>query len=179
MGRSRAAARAAGSSMERLAAGTHKQRAEVAPIVYIEVAGYPTPQGSKRAFVQHGRAMMTESSGDRLRSWRQDVKAAAIAVRPSTPLDAPLAVLIDFRFPRPKSHFRTGANAHLLRDAAPAYPANRATGDIEKLVRSTHDAITAAGVWTDDSLVALLSASKRYVADELAGASIQIEVAGQ
>lgn len=147
----------------------------------LEVTGHPRPQGSKRAFVnpQTGRAIMTESSGKGLTTWRQDVKATALnatAGHPSwTAYDGPVAVTATYRFPRPKAHFRTGANAHLLRDQAPTYATSRAVGDIEKIARSTHDALTAAGVWTDDSLVADLRITKVYVAHgQLPGATITI-----
>lgn len=144
--------------------------------IHIEIIGHPTPQGSKRAWVQNGRAMLAEQTGDRLRAWRQDVKAAAIDVRPPEPVDQPVQVAIEFRFPRPKAHFRTGANAHLLRDNAPIVPASRATGDIEKLIRSTHDALTAAGIWTDDCLVASITADKCYAdTTREVGATVWIE----
>lgn len=132
--------------------------------IRFSVFGHPRPQGSKKAWVNQktGRAQMRESSGEHLTTWREDVKHAAldyIASREGTGdpfaiLGGPVRVVITFRFARPKSHFRTGRNAHLLRDQAPAFPITRANGDIEKLVRSTHDALTAAGIWVDDSQVA-------------------------
>lgn len=151
----------------------------------IEVHGFPTPQGSKKAWVnQHtGRAQMREQTSGRLNNWRQDVKAAAfqaIADREGTGnpfaiIGEPVAVETVFRFPRPKAHYRTGRNAHLLRDDAPTYPANRTVGDIEKLLRSTHDALTTAGVWIDDALVADVHAVKVYVDDHAqVGATIAI-----
>lgn len=150
-------------------------------MITLNITGHPRPQGSKRAFVnpQTGRAIMTESSGKGLSTWRQDVKAEALNtiadLAPWTPYDGPVAVTAIYRFPRPKAHFRTGANAHLLRDQAPTFATSRAVGDIEKIARSTHDALTAAGVWTDDSLVAVLTIQKVYVCNrELPGATITI-----
>ncbi len=58
-----------------------------------------------------------------------------------------------FTFARPKSHYRSGKNAHLLRDDAPSAPANHSGPDLSKLARSTEDALTDAGVWVDDGLV--------------------------
>lgn len=150
------------------------------------VVGRPTPQGSKNAFVNKytGRAQMKEQTGANLTTWRQDVKAAAlnaIAVRAAgdpmgwQPYDGPVHVELQFRIARPKAHYRTGRNAHLLRDNAPYYVVSRGTGDLEKLVRSTHDALTTAGVWTDDSMVAGLYTTKVYT-DSLrdVGATIRI-----
>lgn len=145
-------------------------------MIHIEVNGHPTPQGSKRAFVMHGKARMTESSGDRLRTWRQDVKAAAIEARPPVPIATSVGVSLEFRFPRPKGHYGSGRNAGRLKPSAPNFPTNKGTGDIEKLIRSTHDALTAAGIWTDDSLVACVNAVKAYAdAPSEVGASIWIE----
>lgn len=118
----------------------------------IIVYGRPAPQGSKRHV---GNGIMIESS-KAVKPWRDDVKNAAentIAEQLGTiyPLDAPLVVRMVFTAARPKSHFRTGRNAHLLRDNAPARPAG--IPDLSKLIRSTEDALTAAGVWRDDARV--------------------------
>lgn len=128
-----------------------------APVITIRVYGTPAPQGSKRHV---GRGVMVESS-KKVKPWREAVKQAAldlIMVASDTgqltagfPLDGPLLVEFAFTFARPKSHYRTGRNAHLLRDSAPPYPA--VVPDLSKLIRSTEDALTDAGVWTDDSRV--------------------------
>ena len=117
--------------------------------------GHPAPQGSKR-HVGHG--IMVESS-KAVKPWRQDVKAAAERFIESqrdrgvawSPLDGPLVVRMVFTFARPRSHYRTGRNAHLLRDAAPARPSTKP--DLSKLLRSTEDALTDAGLWRDDARV--------------------------
>lgn len=153
---------AAAQTATSCATSAHQGPVTAAANLTFTVTGHPTPQGSKRAWVQNGRAMMAEQTGDRLRAWRQDVKAAAIAVRPATPIDTPVRVTHCFAFPRPKAHFGTGRNATRLKDSAPAWPTSRSTGDIEKLVRSTHDAITIAAVWVDDSLVVQLDVVKVY-----------------
>src|SRR5690606_25696178 len=56
-----------------------------------------------------------------------------------------------FTLARPRSHYRTGRNAHLLRDSAPARPTG--APDLSKLARATEDALTEAGVWKDDAAV--------------------------
>lgn len=125
--------------------------AELTIVVY----GTPAPQGSKRAFVgKSGRAHVIESSHERVKSWRQavidQVRSDGWFV-PPFPWDCPLEVEMTFDLKRPKSHFRTGKNAHLLRDSAPPYPSG--TPDLSKLARATEDALTEAGVWRDDALV--------------------------
>ena len=66
-------------------------------------------------------------------------------------MSGPLAVDMIFTLARPKSHYRTGRNAHLLRDSAPARPTG--APDLSKLARATEDALTEAGVWKDDAAV--------------------------
>ena len=145
----------------------------------IDVHGLPAPQGSKRAFrnPHSGRVQLVESSS-RVKTWREDVKQAALdAIDSSAPngayLSGPIRLDVDFFVPRPKSHFRTGANAHLLRDKAPNRPVGKP--DLDKLLRSTCDALTAAGVWSDDSCVVAIAAAKFYAArDHSIGARITI-----
>ena len=147
-------------------------------VLAFNVNGTPGAQGSKR-HVGHG--VMVESS-KKVKPWRQDVKAAAEHATGNvghfdewTPFDGPVHATIVFRFPRPKGHYRTGRNAHLLRYNAPAFPTSRQLGDVDKLVRSTFDALTAAGVVTDDSLFARLYTVKTWCEPgETPGASIMV-----
>ena len=94
---------------------------------------------------------MIESS-KKVKPWRQDVKHAALAAAATVPgwavLDGPLAAAVVFTFARPKGHYRTGRNAHLLRDTAPARPT--VYPDLSKILRSTEDALTGV-IWADDA----------------------------
>lgn len=127
----------------------------------IHVHGTPAPQGSKR-FV--GNGVMIESS-KRVKPWREAVKHAALdALNGAPPIDGPVWLSADFYLPRPKGHYRTGRNAHLLRDSAPARPASKP--DLDKLLRSTCDALKDAGVYRDDSQIVRAIADK-YYADPL------------
>ena len=138
------------------------------------VIGTPAAQGSKR-FV--GNGVMVESS-KRVRPWRQDVKAAVCAAiggnHPALLFDGAVVVDAAYYFPRPKSHYRTGRNAHLLKDSAARFFV-ATKPDIEKVVRSTHDAITEAGVWRDDAQVVELRVKKLYADERPPGAEITIE----
>ena len=162
------------------------------------VYGTPAPQGSKR-HVGHG--VMVESSR-RVKPWREDVKAAAetaiveweqhrpwiVSHRPAAlpsgvgrrwePIAGPVEVTVTFRFARPAGHYGTGRNADAVRPSAPAHPTG-GKGDIEKLVRAVHDALTAAGVWRDDAQVVRLNAAKVWChKGERPGAVIGVEEAG-
>lgn len=117
-------------------------------MISIVVFGIPAPQGSKRHV---GNGVMIESS-KKVKPWRDAVRSDAVETRDGAePLDGPLVADMVFTFARPRSHYRTGKNAHLLRDDAPARPTG--APDLSKLARSTEDALTDAGLWRDDSRV--------------------------
>ena len=127
----------------------------------VTVFGVPAMQGSKKHV---GRGVMVESS-TRTRPWRENVRDAArtaIALNGWQRLNGPVAVYAAFYFDRPRSHYRTGRNAHLLRDGAPAYPGNRGSGDLDKMLRAAFDSLVDAGVMVDDSQVVRAVADKRW-----------------
>jgi Holliday junction resolvase RusA-like endonuclease len=103
------------------------------------VLGSPAPQGSKKYLGQSraGHAILGESS-KKVMPWREAVKAAA---PPGPMLDGPIAVRIVFTLQRPKSARKSETRPY-------RYP------DCSKILRSTEDAITEAGLWRDDALVA-------------------------
>lgn len=138
------------------------------------VFGDPAPQGSKHARpiyrgtgadrVFTGKVAQVESSKVRVNAWRDDVKAAVQQhfgcrcadpgcsdLVEGLPLTGPLWAYAVFSLARPKGHYRTGRNAHLLRDGAPVRPGSKP--DLSKLIRSTEDAATAVGLWRDDGQV--------------------------
>lgn len=135
------------------------------------VIGLPAPQGSKRHV---GRGVMIESSKG-VKPWRQDVAAAAAqAIAMASHFKAfatPVKVRATFTFPRPKSHYGTGRNANILKPNAPHYVGKKP--DIDKVLRSTFDALSTAGVWRDDDLAVDVKAVKVY--GPQAGAHLHIE----
>ena len=136
----------------------------------IRVFGHPAPQGSKRHV---GNGVLIESSA-RVKPWRQDVRAAALEA--DAHFDGPVSLTVGFLLRRPASHFRTGRNAHLLRDSAPPYPGKKP--DIDKLLRSTLDGLGESGIWRDDAQVVEVVARKLYADHEPVGAHITIEPLG-
>lgn len=108
----------------------------------ITVYGNPAPQGSKKFVgMVNGHGMMVESS-KKVKPWRQDVKAAALAVRNGAePIDGPIVVRMVFTLPKPLSAPKRKRT----------YPDKKP--DLSKLVRSTEDALTDAGIWRDDARV--------------------------
>ncbi len=128
------------------------------------VYGLPGPQGSKKfmGLAKSGRGILVESSA-KVKPWREDVRAACLAAlaegvhrsivddtAPLYPLDCPLRVRMIFTLPKP-------ASAPKRRQTWPMR-----TPDLSKLVRSTEDAITSAGLWKDDARVVECFAAKRY-----------------
>lgn len=138
----------------------------------ITVYGSPAPQGSKRFVgVKGGHGVMIESS-KAVKPWREAVKCAAIDVmivnEPRSPLSCPLNVHMIFTVPKPKS---APKSRRTWPDRKP---------DLDKLCRSTIDALTDAGVWEDDARIVKLNAKKCYPSEETGslstpGAVIQIE----
>ena len=128
--------------------------------LHFRVHGTPAPQGSKRHV---GGGVMIESS-KKVKPWRQDVVAAAVeaaAMAPDfTPFTGPVRAHITFVFSRPKGHFGTGRNAGIVKPSAPVLVSTKP--DIDKLVRSTFDALSTAGIWRDDNLAAKVVAEKVY-----------------
>jgi Holliday junction resolvase RusA-like endonuclease len=93
----------------------------------------------------------------------QDDKASFLAVahqyKPDQPYDEPLYVKFTFSFKRPKSHFRTGKNAHLLKDRAPRY--HTSTPDADNLIKFVCDSLNGV-FWRDDSIICNVQAEKLY-----------------
>ena len=135
-------------------------------MIDVFVPGVPVPQGSAKAYVHGGRAVVT-SDNARLRPWRSTVTAAIAAIEPDVET-GPVEVTLDFTFARPASHFGKRG----LRGTAPDFPAVRP--DIDKLCRAVMDALSSV-VWVDDRQVARLVASKRWPDEgEAPGASIRV-----
>lgn len=103
------------------------------------VYGRPAPQGSK---VHVGRGIMVEASMH-VRPWRDAVRESCSWEKPpgAPPLDGPLVARMVFTVAKP-------VGAPRRRKTWPAV-----TPDLSKLLRSTEDALTDAGVWVSDARV--------------------------
>ena len=152
----------------------------VAPATYqFRIYGLPAPQGSKKSV---GRGIMIESS-KKVKPWRQDIMSQTRDQFFGEPLTGPLSVGIVFWFPRPQTHYRiiNGQLSNVIKENKPTHTTSCSDGDLDKVVRSTLDGLSAkAGgcVIRDDSLVVSLSCEKRYVTnEESCGALISIDYA--
>lgn len=136
----------------------------------VTVFGEPAPQGSK-AFkgMRGGKAILIEQV-KRVKPWRIGVEwacAEAIGDRQTPLFDCPVEAWIYFYFYKPKS-----SSVRRL------YPNTRP--DIDKLLRSTFDALANAGVLREDSRVVKVHASKLFCgcddsAMSVPGARIRLE----
>ena len=115
------------------------------------VHGTPIQQGSSRAFVRNGRAVITSDTRRDLRSWRRRVAVAARATSGGTTIDkdTPVTVRLVFRMPKPKT-MPKGRIAPTV------------TPDLDKLLRAVLDSLTIAEVYADDCQVFDAHAVKLY-----------------
>lgn len=150
--------------------------------VTITVYGNPAPKGSKRfvGLSKTGRGILIESS-KREKPWAEAVKWAAVEFannqKPYVPgvlVRGPVAVTMTFTMPKPKS---APKNRRTWPDRKP---------DVDKLVRSTCDALVAGGVFEDDARIVHLTALKVFPGEifpdhpawdglELPGCQIRVE----
>lgn len=132
------------------------------------VEGTPAPQGSKRALRAGSRITMIEMS-KKVKPWRKAVREAFEAERVRLGVElfptAAVIVKIVFVMHRPVATPKTKVTPHAVKKP-----------DLDKLIRSTFDAIGEAGVWTDDSQVVTVHAHKRIAElGEATGAVIHVE----
>lgn len=114
--------------------------------------GLPAPQGSKNKW--------GGENNSRVKPFRDSIAAdAAAALNGDAMLTGPVEVHATFYFPRPKSHYRTGASAHILRDTAPMFVVTKP--DLDKLCRAVGDALTGVALH-DDSQIVKWNAVKMY-----------------
>lgn len=115
--------------------------------------GVPQPKGSAKAFIPKGwtRAIVT-SDNSKNKGWQQLLaEAASRAIAQSKDfriIDGPAILRVIFYLPRPKAI----RNKDVPQIKKP---------DLDKLVRSTKDALTKV-VWIDDSMVVEIHARKFY-----------------
>jgi crossover junction endodeoxyribonuclease RusA len=132
------------------------------PSIDLVVHGVPAPQGSKKGgySAKTGKTFVYEQNSKTQKSWRQDVIAAAVALREAggfETLDGAIELFLQFRLPRPAS----------VKITRRPYPAVKP--DIDKLIRNTLDGLTQAGVYRDDAQVIHISCQKLYATDDPAG----------
>jgi len=137
--------------------------------VSFNVRGVPAPGGSKRAIrTRSGRIVLIDAC-KRNKAWRTLVAVAARqALGGAGVLQPPLALFIEFRMPRPKSHYGSDGT---VRPNAPWAPTVRP--DATKLLRSTEDALTGI-LWSDDAQIVEQRVCKSYAVNGAIGAWVTV-----
>lgn len=136
------------------------------------VPGLCKTAGSKRAFMRPGMKypIVTDDSGPAGKDWRGDVKRFAMDAYKGELLEGPLSLSLRFHMQRPKGHFRSGKNAHMLREDAPVFHVSKP--DALKMARAIEDALTGI-LWVDDSQIAIEQLEKVYSAKPGCSVSVQ------
>lgn len=78
---------------------------------------------------------------------------------PKEPFAVPLAIAIRFYFTRPKSHFKTGKNSHVMKDTAPLWHTSKP--DVDNMAKFLMDSLNKI-YWKDDSYIADCWIIKQY-----------------
>lgn len=125
------------------------------------VEGVPIPQGSKKAFVVKGRAVLVDDNAKLLKPWRGVIaKAADLGVT----FDCPVRVEAVFYMPRPKTVKRR-------------FPS--VVPDLDKLMRALGDGMKDGGLIRDDSLIVDEDIKKRYADGRGPGVVVTVREIGE
>ena len=129
-------------------------------VFVVEVPGRPRPQGSMTLWTGTDGKERAKYGDEVIR--HRNLMVGALKAEWGDRGVYPDAVKLEvaLRFTRPKSHYRTGRYADLLKDSAPVYMTS--TPDADKCVRLVGDALVIAGVIADDNLIAEVQAVKVY-----------------
>lgn len=125
--------------------------------------------GKMRARHASRGAFVRTYTPDKQVAYETHVRACALAVWSGTPLDQPLAVSLDIAVAVPASWSKKKQAAALAGELLP-------TGkpDLDNTQKSIFDALNGI-VWRDDSIIARVSAAKRY--GPAPGVSVRVEPA--
>lgn len=129
---------------------------------YIRVRGIPQAQGSAKAFVRGGRAVIATGvgQGKPLGSWREAIATEARREFGDEPASRTgVRITIELAWPRPLAHFRGGKATNQLRADAPTFKTS--APDADKCARAVLDALSGIA-YVDDSQVASLMVLKTY-----------------
>jgi len=114
------------------------------------IQGTPVAQPRPQVFSRGG----VKSDHDRSAAWKRAVAMQARHAKPSEPISEPIAMDLEFHFPRPQSLMRKiDPDGRIPHGKRP---------DSDNLAKAVLDALGDNGWWTDDSLVARLTTSKFY-----------------
>jgi Holliday junction resolvase RusA-like endonuclease len=120
------------------------------------ILGTPKAQPRPRAFARNGKARMYDPGT--AEAWKSDIAGQTKKLH-HMQLEGPLKVYLFFSFQRPKSHFKTDGKS--LKPNSPKRYFTKKP-DADNLAKAVLDALTAMGVWKDDSQVVILDTTKAW-----------------
>lgn len=139
-------------------------------VTVIQVYGLPAPQGSKRGIPRKGGGVWLQDMSKGLDDWRSAVAAAAAKYTACWQYEGPTILDAVFRFPMPASRPKTAKTAGWCwKTTAP---------DLDKLLRSTGDALTHSGLIVDDRILQFGPVAKIEVWEDWTGATLTLRPAG-
>ena len=119
----------------------------------ILIQGDPKPQARPRASRRGNHIHMYSPKTE----WRKHCTEQLS--RFSITFDKAICLRLIFYMPRPKNHYRTGKFSELLKDSAPSFHTKKP--DVDNLSKAVLDAMTDAGILSDDSIVVSYTHLKR------------------
>ena len=119
----------------------------------------PTPLKRPRLTKIGGKPVIYDASKKEKKDWLN----LARIFRPDKPFDGPLRINLEFYFPRPKNHYRTGKYSDQLKPTAPHIHTNMP--DVDNLSKFILDAMNEV-FYEDDRQVVELNSHKEYLNDK-------------
>jgi len=121
--------------------------------ITFSVPGDPVPQPRTKVCVRNQKPHGYVEKKHPIHAYRRAVAIAAKAAG-ATPSDAaPITLIVDFVFARPKSHYRKSG----LRNNAPRMP----RADCSNLLKGVEDALNGVA-WVDDTQIGRVVVEKTY-----------------
>ena len=106
--------------------------------------------------------------------WRDKIRTAAFnKFAGHKPTVFPVEMGLEFYFPRPQSHFRTGKYAGEIKDSAPTRHTTKP--DLDKLTRAVLDSLTGIVYLDDSQVVKFTHLFKAYEEEATAGVHITVD----
>lgn len=133
------------------------------------VAGIPKGQPRPRAFARKFGAKFSARMYDpgTAEEWKGQVANSVKLLIPPVPIECPLALKLNFFFPRPKKHRRSNGE---LKPNAPLFYTQKP--DADNVAKAVMDALTMLGMWNDDSQICRLTVTKHFALQP----GVQIEI---
>jgi Holliday junction resolvase RusA-like endonuclease len=126
-------------------------------VITFSVLGTPVAKGTA-IISKHGKFAHLRSPEKTVNAERT-LLAQALPHKPDTPWEGPIGIKVKCVFARPKCHYRTGKNSHLLRDDAPEL--HIVKPDASNLLKMVEDALKEV-FFKDDSQIVMPIPYKVY-----------------